>query len=61
MMSINDCPKTLPVCHCIIRHATTDAERKQAAEALDYARSLGDSIGTMVAIAALSPCPSQTK
>ena len=53
MMSINDCPKTLPVCHCIIRHATTDAERKQAAEALDY--------GTMVAIAALSPCPSQTK
>lgn len=45
-------------CHCFIRHATTPDERKAAAKQLDYARSVGDTNGIIIAIAALSgDCP----
>jgi hypothetical protein len=60
MIGIKDCPETLAVCHCVIRHAITPAERAQAIEALEYAREVGDSIGTMIALAALTGCPSQS-
>lgn len=45
------------VCHHLIRHAVTDAERKAAKKALDYARSVDDTQGTMIALAQLQGCP----
>lgn len=46
-------------CHCIIRHAITPEEREEAKKALDSAREVGDSLGTMIALNALTPCPAQ--
>jgi hypothetical protein len=43
-------------CHHIIRHACTPAERKAAKKALEYARSVGDSQGVMIALARLGKC-----
>ncbi len=43
-------------CYHIIRHAITPDERKQASEALEYARQVKDSQGIMLALARLSPC-----
>lgn len=43
-------------CHHIFHHANTPEERKRAVEALEYARSVGDSTGVMVALAALQSC-----
>ena len=48
-------------CRCLIRHATGDTERQQAAEALRYARSVGDSLGVMLALAKLGACPKSTR
>lgn len=47
---------TIKPCFCFIRHARTPAERAQVAKGLDYARSVGDSTGTMLALAQLGPC-----
>ena len=47
----------MATCNCLVRHATTDAERQEAKKALDEARKVGDEPGTMLALAALSPCP----
>lgn len=44
-------------CRCLIAHARTKEERKQAAERLRYFRSIGDSRGIMLAVAQLSRCP----
>jgi hypothetical protein len=47
-------------CHCFIRHATAPDERAAAAKQLDYSRSVGDTNGILIAIAALSgDCPSR--
>lgn len=63
MMSINDCPNTVPgsesQCHCLIRHAITPDERARATLALNTARAAGDSLGITVALYALTACPSQ--
>ena len=48
-------------CHCLIHHTITEKEREQAREALRYARSIGDSTGIMMAVAALQKCPSVPK
>lgn len=49
-------------CHCIIKHPTTEKEREQAREALKYARQVGDSLGTMLALARLTGgCPSNPR
>ncbi len=47
-------------CHCIIAHATNDEERKKVTQALEYARSVGDSVGIMLALARLGHCPRAT-
>ena len=45
-------------CHCFIKHPTTPAERKVVSESLTYARRVGDSLGTMIALAQLTgKCP----
>jgi hypothetical protein len=46
-------------CFCIFKHANTPAERTRVGEALAYARSVGDSMGAMMAIAMLAngECP----
>ena len=45
-------------CHCFIRHATAPDEREAARKRLEYARSIGDTNGIIIAIAALSgDCP----
>ena len=46
-------------CRCFIRHASTSKERKGVVDRLTYSRSIGDSLGTMLAIAMLGACPSK--
>jgi len=49
-------------CHCFVKHPTTVAERKEASDALKYARQVGDSLGTMLALARLTgKCPANAK
>lgn len=49
-------------CHCLIRHATTKAERKEVAKQLEYARKLGDTNGIIIAMAMLTGrCPAREK
>jgi hypothetical protein len=49
-------------CNCFIKHPTTTAERKVASDALHYARSVGDSLGIMLALARLTgKCPANAK
>ncbi|HIK67145.1 MAG TPA: hypothetical protein EYF95_04180 [Flavobacteriales bacterium] len=49
-------------CHCFIRHATSPDEREAAAKRLKYSRSVGDTNGIIIAIAALSgDCPGREK
>lgn len=45
-------------CRCLIRHARTPAEQAEVAKGLVYARSVGDAMGTMLALAQLGPCKS---
>ena len=46
-------------CTCIFWHAITAEERKKAKKMLDYARSVGDSTGAMIALKSLTgKCPS---
>ena len=44
-------------CRCFIRHARTDSERKAIADAMHYARSIGDMRGVQVALMQLGECP----
>lgn len=44
-------------CRCLFKHAETEAERKELKEALEYARSIGDTLGTMMALARMGKCP----
>jgi len=44
-------------CHCFIRHAVTESEKKIAVERLNYSREVGDNVGVMLAMAALAGCP----
>ena len=49
---------TTKTCHCFVKHPTTTTERKQVSDALTYARKVGDSQGTMLALAQLTgKCP----
>ena len=49
-------------CHCFIKHPTTPAERKEASDALAYARQVNDSLGTMLALSRLTgKCPANAK
>lgn len=48
-------------CRCIIRHAVTGEEYAQAKERLAEARSLGDTRGTLLALASLAECPSSSE
>lgn len=45
-------------CHCLFLHATTPEEVEQVAEILKSSREIGDSVGVMIALARLQPCPS---
>lgn len=45
-------------CHCFVKHATSPDEREAAAKCLEYARSIGNTNGIIIAIAVLSgDCP----
>jgi len=44
-------------CSCFIRHARTVEERTHVVRNLNYTRSTGDSIGTMILLASLGACP----
>jgi len=44
------------VCHCFIKHAITPQERKHVMERLHYFRRIGDTQGTMLALAMLGKC-----
>ena len=46
-------------CNCLIRHVCTPKEHAQVTADLKYARSIGDTMGTYLALAALGKCPSQ--
>ncbi len=47
-------------CHCFIKHATTPDERASAAASLEEPRELGDTNGTIIALAALTgDCPAK--
>ncbi len=47
-------------CHCLIRHPFTDQERAEVAQALEYARAIGDPTGIMLALAQLTgACPAK--
>jgi len=48
-------------CHCFIRHARTPAEREQIVKGLEYARSVRDATGTMLALAQLGTCAADTR
>ena len=48
-------------CHCIIRHAKTEIERKRVIQALSYARSVRDTLGITLALAQLGECASKKK
>ena len=49
-------------CHCFIRHATTPDERAAAVKRLEEARSMGDTNGIIIAMAALTgKCPGNEK
>ena len=49
-------------CHCFIRHATTPDEIAAAIKRLEEARTLGDTNGIIIALAALSSkCPALNK
>jgi hypothetical protein len=51
---------TMSSCHCLVRHALTDVERAQVAQALRYARAIGDPLGIMLALAQLTgTCPAK--
>ena len=45
------------LCRCIIRHAQTDEEREAIRKNLEYFRKIGDSTGTLLALAQLGSCP----
>ncbi len=45
------------ICNCIIKHAITPKERKQVSKNLNQARWDGDSVGIILALAQLDPCP----
>ena len=45
-------------CHCLIRHARTEAERIEAGKNVQRARRLGDHTGLVIALASLGPCKS---
>jgi len=50
------------ICHCFIRHAISQAERKEVAKQLEYARKLGDTNGIIIAMAMLTgQCPAREK
>ena len=52
--------ETANKCRCFIRHPAPGAEREAVAKNLDYFRSIGDTNGTMIAVAQLSgTCPAQ--
>ncbi|MFD4397229.1 hypothetical protein [Kitasatospora sp. NPDC058478] len=42
-----------PTCHHLFNHPATDADHVQLAEALAYARSIGDNTGIMIGLARL--------
>lgn len=44
-------------CTCIIRHVTTEADRKAAVLLLNRSRQLGDQVGTILTLASLGHCP----
>lgn len=47
-------------CNCIIKHANSKKERKQANSNLDYYRRVGDNFGVMLAVASLAgDCPAR--
>jgi hypothetical protein len=48
-------------CSCWIRHATTPEHRKQVSRQFETARRIGDRTGIMLAMAQLSPCPTEVK
>jgi hypothetical protein len=49
-------------CHCFIRHAITEDERKVAANRLEEARRLSDFNGMIISMAMLSnSCPAREK
>lgn len=52
---------TESACRCFVRHAITPEEREQVGKNLDYARSVGDNVGTMLSIMQLGHCPSADK
>lgn len=45
-------------CHCLFMHATTPKEVEEVREILKSSREIGDSVGVMIALARLQPCPS---
>ena len=45
------------VCNCLIHHAVAEEERQAIYKSLEYARSVGDSAGIMLAMCQLQPCP----
>lgn len=45
-------------CHCLFLHATTPEEVERVREILMSSREIGDSVGVMIALARLRPCPS---
>lgn len=46
-------------CFCIFYHPATPEERKRVVKALEYARKVGDSNGTAIALAQLGRCPAR--
>ena len=44
-------------CTCIVKHAVTDEERAEVSKNLAYFRSIGDSMGAMMQLWMLQPCP----
>ena len=47
------------MCYCIFRHPQNEKERAAVVKGLEYARSIGDSQGTLIALAQLGRCPAQ--
>lgn len=47
-------------CVCFFWHARTDEEREQAVKDLEYFRSIGDPVGTMMTLNSLMKCSSVT-
>lgn len=50
--------KPVKLCNCFIRHAITAEERAAVTRNLDHFRSIGDTNGAVLMMAALTKCPS---